>query len=393
MELLTSLGLSVLVISGSAALYAFAMRRATQDAGKAQVISQAQTVADDVAKTVRSSLGCDAFTFTGSGTFANARMLRCAMPEKMMDTDGVAGADSHVASAVTEGGTEAYIPGNHIFYIWLAAGLGGDSTKRLIKVSQASPDPAAISTTPSNWDTIFTFTSVADQTFRFNRLTDLQFAADSQGKSVLITAQGSGVGLNSTVGQAAGDERSLRRSTVQRRAGWINELDGREQGSGPNLLVNGDFAKAAYTNWTISGSTGSNALTTNFGLAENSFYSVQMNSGNTPANFTMTQTVAAAANDEYVLSFSYGFYGSASSTQFGALLVRVVDVGTGATLLHREIHDRSARSTNVDFWTEYSFPFRSIGTQIRIIFEDRTDSNSTLNCDPFLAKIALRRLK
>ncbi len=369
------------------------MRRATQDAGKAQVISQAQTVADDVAKTVRSSLGCDAFTFTGSGTFANARMLRCAMPEKMIDTDGVAGPDSHVASAVTEGGTEAYIPGSHIFYIWLAAGFGGDSTKRLIKVNQASPDPAAISTTPTNWDTIFTFTSVADQTFRFNRLTDLQFTADSQGKSVLITAQGSGIGLNSTVGQASGDERSLRRSTVQRRAGWINELDGREQGSGPNLLVNGDFAKAAFTNWTISGSTGSNGLTTNFGLAENSFYSVQMNSGNTPANFTMTQTVASAANDEYVLSFSYGFYGSTSSTQFGALLVRVVDVGTGATLLHREVHDRSARSTNVDFWTEYSFPFRAIGTQVRIIFEDRTDSNSTLNSDPFLAKIALRGLK
>lgn len=392
MELLTSLGLSVLVISGSAALYAFAMRRATQDAGKAQVISQAQTVADDVAKTVRSSLGCDAFTFTGSGTFANARMLRCAMPEKMMDTDGVAGVDSHVASAVTEGGTEAYIPGSHIFYIWLAVGLGGDSTKRLIKVNQASPDPAVISTTPSSWDTIFTFTSVADQTFRFNRLTDLQFAADSQGKSVLITAQGSGVGLNSTVGQAAGDERSLRRSTVQRRAGWINELDGREQGSGPNLLVNGDFGKSNFTGWTITGG-GSTGLSTNYGLAENSFYSIQMNWGNTPADFTMDQTLATTANEEYVLSFSYGFYGGPSSTQFGALLVRVVDVGTGATLLHREIHDRSARSVAADFWTDYSFAFRAAGGQTKVIFQDKTDANSTINCDPFLAKIALRRLK
>lgn len=389
---MTSLGLSVLVISGSAALYAFAMRRATQDAGKAQVVSQAQTVADDVAKTVRMSLGCDSFTYSGSGIFANARMLRCALPEKVIDTDGVAGPDSHVASGVTEGGSEAYIPGSHVFYIWLASGYGGDSTKRLIKVNQASPDPSTLSTSVSAWDTIFTFTSVADQAFRFNRLTDLQFEADSQGKSVLVTAQGSGIGLNSTVGQAAGDEKSLRRATVQRRAGWINELDGREQGSGPNLLVNGDFAKSTYTGWTITGGGGT-GLSTNYGLAENSFYSIQMNWGNTAADFVMEQAVPTTADDEYVLSFSYGFYGSPSTTKFGALLVRVVDVSTGATLLHREIHDRSAKSTFVDFWTDYSFAFRAAGSQTKVIFEDKTNTESTISSDPFLAKIALRRLK
>lgn len=369
------------------------MRRATQDAGKAQVISQAQTVADDVAKTVRKSLGCDSFTYAGSGLFANSQMLRCAMPERMVDTDGVACVDAHVASAVTEGGIEAYIPGSHVFYIWLGTGYGGDSTKRLVKVLQTSPDPAAISTTTSTWDTIFTFSSASDQTFRFDRLTDLQFETDSQGKSVLITAQGSGIGLSSTVGQAAGDEKSLRRSTVQRRAGWINELDGREQGSGSNLLVNGNFGKAAWTAWTTSGSTGNNTLTTNYGLASDSFYSVQMNSGNTLANFTMEQTAATTASEEFVLSFSYGFYGSPSATKFGAMLVRVVDVASGTTLLHREINDRSAKSTHVDFWTEYSFAFRAIGTQSKVIFEDKTNSESTNSSDPFLAKIALRRLK
>lgn len=387
------MGLSVLVISGSAALYAFAMRRASQDAGKAQVVSQAQTVADDIARTVRKSIGCDTFSYLGNKSLGSPKILRCVMPEKSVDTDGIAGNDGYVASAVSEGGAEAYLSGSCIYYLWLDKGYGGNPANRLVKISDASADPATISMDPETWDKVFTFTSFEDKTFRFDRVTNLDFQVDSQGRSVLITVKGSGVGLGSSASQVSGDELSLKESQVQRRAGWINELDGREQGTGPNLLVNGDFAKANFDGWTVSGNLTNNTLTTNYGLAAGSFYSVQMNSGNTASNFILDQTVETDPAEEHVLSFSYGFYGSPSSTLFGWLQVTVLDPETKTILLQREINDRSAKTSITDFWTDYSFVFKPIGKTTQVVFVDRTNSLSTVNCDPFLAKVAIRRLK
>lgn len=387
------MALSVLVISGSAALYAFAMRRASQDAGKAQVLSQAQTVAEDISRTVRLAIGCDAFTNSGSGTFAGASVLRCAMPESKLDTDGTAGPDSFVASQANEGGVEVYLPGSYVFYVWLATGWNGDPVKRMLRITQNSPDPASLTDTLTTWDPAFTFTSAADEKFRFDRLTDARFDVDSQNRSVLTTVVGTGNGMRPSQTAEVGDDRNVRTATVQRRTGWINELDGRDQGVGPNLLVNGDFAKGAWSGWTQGGVTSSYALSTSYSVAENSFYSVQMNQGNVAGGMILSQDVSIPSGEEYVLSFSLGVYSAGQETSKKNLLkVTILDITTGKPLAERIISDRSAGPAGSGFWTDYSIAFRSINNGHRIVFTDLTSAADSASCDPFLAKIALRRL-
>lgn len=387
------MALSVLVISGSAALYAFAMRRAAQDAGKAQVLSQAQAVAEDISRTVRQSIGCDAFTNTGSGTFAGALILRCALPESKVDTDSTAGPDAFVASKANEGGVEVYIPGSHVFYVWLATGWQGDPNKRMVRITQTSPDPADFTNTLTTWDPSFTFTSVTDEKFRFDRLSDVQFQVDSQNRSVLTTVTGTGNGLNSSQTAEAGDDRNLRAATVQRRTGWINELDSRDQGRGSNLLVNGDFAKKTWAGWTQGGVTSSYFLSTNYSVAQNSFYSVQMNQGNVAGGMVLSQDVSLTDGEEYVLSFSLGVYCAGQETSKNNLLkVTILDVESGDPLVERIISDRSAGPAGDGFWTDYSIAFRPVNNSHRIIFTDLTTLANSASCDPFLAKISLRRL-
>lgn len=388
------MALSVLVISGSAALYAFSMRRASQDAGKAQVMAQAQAVLEDISRTIRQSSGCDALTLTNSGTFSGAKALRCAMPRTMVDTDGVAGPDSFVADQVNEGGAEVYLPGSYVFYIWLAQGWEGDPQKRMVRITQSSPDPLLFTDSLATWDPIFTFSSANDERFRFDRLTSLDFKVDSQNRSVLATVSGGANGFyqSGAWGAPSGDENNTRSTTLARRIGWMNEMDPREQGTGPNLLVNGDFAKQAFTGWTTQDLINT-TLTTNYSVAEGLFYSVQMNQGNVAGAMKLSQEINLPADTDYVLSFSLGLFCSvASSERSNTLKVAIVDMESGDTIAERILNDWSAGPASSAFWTDYSIPFRASNNGHRIVFTDQTDAWSSISRDPFLAKIAVRRL-
>jgi len=388
------MALSVLVISGSAALYAFSMRRASQDAGKAQVMAQAQAVLEDISRTVRQSVGCDTFTLTNSGTFNGATALRCAMPLTMVDTDGAAGPDSYLADQVNEGGAEVYLPGSYIFYVWLAAGWGGDPQKRMVRITQNSPDPLLFTDNLATWDPVFTFSSANDEKFRFDRLTSVTFQVDSQGRSVLTSISGSANGFNQSGawGNQPGDENNIRSTTLARRIGWINELDSREQGTGPNLLINGDFAGNTLAGWIAQNMT-SSGLSTAYSVADGSFYSIQMNWGNDVGSMVLSQEVSLPQDEDYVLSFSLGLYSlSPSGDKACSIKIEIIDTESGEKLVEKVLNDWSSGPAGPTFWTDYSIPFRAVNQSHRIVFTDQTDLSSSANRDPFLAKIALRRL-
>lgn len=385
------MALSVLVISGSAALYAFSMRRASQDAGKAQVMAQAQAVLEDISRTVRQSIGCDSMTLSASGTFAGAKVLRCAMPRTIVDTDGKAGPDSYLADTVNEGGAEVYLPGSYIFYIWLAEGWEGDPEKRMVRITQNSPDPASLTENLETWDPIFTFSAANDEKFRFNRLTSLEFRVDSQNRSVLVTIQGAALGFQSSVNSSAGEQNNIKSLALSRRVGWMNDIDPREQGRGPNLLVNGDFGLKTMTGWTTSGSAW--GLGNTLSYSDSSFNLLQMNWSNAVGDLVLKQSVATTPGEEHLLSFSYGWMtGSPMEDRFGQLRVTVTDTASGAILLQRVVADRSGTSSYTTLWTDYSFGFEPTSGLTEIKFEDVTDSPSTIAADALLAKVAVRRL-
>lgn len=385
------MALSVLVISGSAALYAFSMRRASQDAGKAQVMAQAQAVLEDISRTVRQSIGCDSMTLDSSSVFDGARVLRCAMPRTMVDTDGRAGPDSYLADSVNEGGAEVYLAGSYVFYLWLAEGYQSDPERRMVRITQASPDPASLPENLQSWDPIFTFSSASDEKFRFDRLTSLDFEVDSQNRSVLAAIEGASLGLESSASSSAGEENNIRSLALSRRTGWMNEIDPREQGKGPNLLVNGDFGLKAMTGWTSSGSAW--GLGNTLSYSDSSFHLIQMNWGNTVGDLLLKQSIATTPGEEHILSFSYGWMtGSPLEDRFGQMRVTVTDVATGTVLLQRIVADRSGSTSHATLWTDYSFGFEAASGLTEVKFEDLTDSQSSIGADALLAKIAVRRL-
>lgn len=389
------MGLSVLVIGGAASLYAFAMRRAAQDAQKAAVIAQVQTIADDISQTVRQAVHCDTFTITASSApFNGSVALRCAMPEFWTDTNADSVPDSYTASWVGGEGSEAYIPSRWTWYIFLSSGYQGGAGQRMLRTTTTSPRQEDLSPgTPSAWDPEFTFQGSGR--WRFDRIADFVPSIDSQTRTVGFTLNAQS--LAGTVGAPAqaGENGLASAFTLSRSVSWRNGFPGEAKGDGQSLIQNGFFANGATTGWTLSGSA-YGVVRWVYGPPTSSSFLLQSNWGNLAGTLVASQSVAVQPNRLYVFGLSAGMYSSAAAHwggRFMRMRVSLLNAQTSAVIAQYELTDRTWSDDVNTCMQEFAFPFRSgSAASITVRIEDLTDAANSANCDWYIGRFELKEL-
>jgi hypothetical protein len=392
-EALTSLAISVLVIGGAATLYAFSLKRAVLDSARASLLAQVHTAGGDMARVISNATHCDAFAITGSSSpFNGASALRCAMPENWVDTGGSAAADSYLASRVGVRGAELSVANRWIWHIWLPAGYGGDSGKRLLRTTTTSPLESSLNPgSPSAWDPSFTMAGSAR--WRFDRITSAAWKVDSDLRTVEISLRAQSVGRQAGAPVTEGDRRSSGEVTLVRTLSWSNGLDPSEIGDGPNLAAGGFFEAGTIAGWTASGGAYSVTRWLHGGQSA-PFYHLNCNGGNAPGAMVLSQSVALESGATYVLSFSSGMYSASSAlSQNKTMRARITLTGnTGVCLGQWEVSDQSSSSTSVGAFAPQSLAFRATAsTSATLEIRDLTTSADTVSCDLLLGRFQLRR--
>ncbi|MCG9896198.1 MAG: hypothetical protein MH204_12055, partial [Fimbriimonadaceae bacterium] len=339
LEALVSLGLSTLVIGGAAGIYAFAMQRAMGDADKAGAMSQVQSALDDISQTVSRAIHCDTGYVEGNDwPIQDALFLRCAMPEGWSDTDGQAGADAAVPSAIGQSGSVVQIAGEWVWYLFMEEGYEGDWQKRFIRVTTDSPSTAELPAIDDNpdlslWDPEFNFVGV--ETWRLDSLANVLFEVQNDRNLVTTTIEARVRGAEPT------DWTNQDQVVLASRSTAYSDLDPNEKGAGPNRLVNGHFSNG-MSGW-VAVLGGGNGLAQNY--YNTPFNRIQTNWGNLPGSLSLTQEAAVVPDEIHVLSFTFGVYAAVPSTMLNRrqrLQVTIERVDTGAILDQRIFHDSTS---------------------------------------------------
>ncbi|HVL39513.1 MAG TPA: hypothetical protein VM328_09005 [Fimbriimonadaceae bacterium] len=108
-ETLLCVALTSLVVGTMAAMYGFAAVRLTNAYSTAEVLDQANEVADELERTIRNAKDCEVIT-SGSSI-----ALRCRMPEKGVDVNVDGRIDLYDPSLV-ELGIEVYLGGKYVWF-------------------------------------------------------------------------------------------------------------------------------------------------------------------------------------------------------------------------------------------------------------------------------------
>lgn len=143
--------------------------------------------------------------------------------------------------------------------------------------------------------------------------------------------------------------------------------------SATNLISNGDLSTGNLSGWTTTGNV-SLASTPFFGFNSPSWgrYFVAFNTGNSPANGTLAQTIATNAGTAYSLTFNYGvnWYDAGVGSLGQSIIASVVDSTTHNVLATTTIFSHSTALVT----SALNFTASSNGSIVR--FTDVASNNS-----------------
>ncbi|MCH8274197.1 MAG: type II secretion system protein [Armatimonadetes bacterium] len=110
-ELIVATGLTAVIVGTLAAFYALVTIRSAHSAAKVSVVMQAQSLADEIARTIEQSVECDLVSQGGG-----IKALKCIMPAQGTDTDGDGRLDTFWPQSVSAGGNEKFGEGKRVWF-------------------------------------------------------------------------------------------------------------------------------------------------------------------------------------------------------------------------------------------------------------------------------------